>query len=265
MRSASSSTPDTARNSSEPRPVTCAIHQPNLLPRLSVLAKLAAADVWIVLDTVQAARRDWQHRTRLAHLADPERRRWLWVETRRPSGRATLIGDTTAADPSKAARRITEMIAAAYRTSPHWKTIDRIRSRTIEALTATGALTDTATASTTAMLESIGWKGSVRYASTLTARTERTDRLTDLCDAVSAGTYLCGPGGLRYIDPDRFTRIGIELVPFAAPSAEETSLVWREARQVTGLWALAAHGPAAVAEAVADLAAARGLHPPIGP
>ncbi|MCX5265887.1 WbqC family protein [Streptomyces sp. NBC_00199] len=40
----------------------CAIHQPNPFPRLSTLAKLYAADRWIVLDDVQFARRDYQHR-----------------------------------------------------------------------------------------------------------------------------------------------------------------------------------------------------------
>jgi len=32
----------------------CAIHQPNFLPRLSTLAKLYAADIWIILDDVQS-------------------------------------------------------------------------------------------------------------------------------------------------------------------------------------------------------------------
>jgi hypothetical protein len=32
------------------------IHQPNLFPRLSTLAKLFSADQWIVLDDVQFAR-----------------------------------------------------------------------------------------------------------------------------------------------------------------------------------------------------------------
>ncbi|MFE7111305.1 WbqC family protein [Streptomyces sp. NPDC057575] len=41
--------------------LVCAIHQPNLLPRLSTVAKILAADVWIVLDDVQFARRDFQH------------------------------------------------------------------------------------------------------------------------------------------------------------------------------------------------------------
>ena len=33
----------------------CAIHQPNFFPRLSTLAKLYTADIWIVLDDVQFA------------------------------------------------------------------------------------------------------------------------------------------------------------------------------------------------------------------
>ncbi|MFE6746426.1 WbqC family protein [Kitasatospora purpeofusca] len=45
-----------------------AIHRPNLLPRLSVMAKILAADVWVVLDDVQYARRDYQHRARLGAL-----------------------------------------------------------------------------------------------------------------------------------------------------------------------------------------------------
>jgi hypothetical protein len=49
----------------------CAIHQPNLFPRLTTLAKLFAADYWIVLDDVQFTRRDYQHRARLAALGDP--------------------------------------------------------------------------------------------------------------------------------------------------------------------------------------------------
>jgi WbqC-like protein family len=52
------------------RLLTCAIHQPNLFPRLSTLFKLYATDIWIVLDTVQFNHRDYQHRARLAALGD---------------------------------------------------------------------------------------------------------------------------------------------------------------------------------------------------
>jgi hypothetical protein len=37
----------------------CAIHQPNLFPRTSTVAKLLAADVWVVLDDVQFYARDY--------------------------------------------------------------------------------------------------------------------------------------------------------------------------------------------------------------
>lgn len=59
----------------------CAIHQPNLFPRLTTLAKLFAADYWIVLDDVQFTRRDYQHRARLAALGDPLQQQWLSIPT----------------------------------------------------------------------------------------------------------------------------------------------------------------------------------------
>ncbi|MFD4482794.1 WbqC family protein [Streptomyces sp. NPDC058471] len=69
----------------------CAIDQPNLFPRLSTLAKLFAADYWIVLDDVQFARRDYQHRARLAALGNPQQQQWLTLPTLLPRGRSTII------------------------------------------------------------------------------------------------------------------------------------------------------------------------------
>lgn len=77
----------------------CAVHQPNFLPRLTTPAKLFAADCWIVLDDVQFARRDYQHRARLADLDDPARQRWLTIPTHLPQGRPTLIRDAAIVEP----------------------------------------------------------------------------------------------------------------------------------------------------------------------
>ncbi|MFE0150155.1 WbqC family protein [Nonomuraea sp. NPDC059007] len=63
-----------------------AIHQPNLFPRLSTLAKLYAADRWIVLDNVQFNSRGYQHRAGLAALDDATRQRWLTLATHLPGG-----------------------------------------------------------------------------------------------------------------------------------------------------------------------------------
>ena len=47
-----------------------AIHQPNFLPRLSTLAKVCAADIWVILDDVQFSRRDYQNRCSRPPAAD---------------------------------------------------------------------------------------------------------------------------------------------------------------------------------------------------
>lgn len=98
----------------------CAIHQPNFFPRLTTLAKLFAADYWIVLDDVQFARRDYQHRARLAALDDPARRQWLTLPTHLPNGRSTAIRDAEIADPARAGRRIRHTLQHHYGASPHW-------------------------------------------------------------------------------------------------------------------------------------------------
>jgi len=63
----------------------CAIHQPNFFPRLSTLPKLFIADIWVVLDDVQFARRDYQHRCRIANSDGIER--WLTIPIHLRCGR----------------------------------------------------------------------------------------------------------------------------------------------------------------------------------
>jgi WbqC-like protein family len=86
--------------------LTCAIHQPNFFPRLSTLAKLYAADVWVILDDVQFSRRDYQHRCYLPPAGTALPARWLTVPVHLPDGRATLIKDALIADPDLAARHV---------------------------------------------------------------------------------------------------------------------------------------------------------------
>ena len=79
-----------------------AIHQPHYLPWLGYLAKWAAADVFVFLDTVQYVRNGWQNRNRIKTAAGP---RWLTVPVHARLGtplaevaspRNTLVGHGTA-------------------------------------------------------------------------------------------------------------------------------------------------------------------------
>ncbi|MEU8600605.1 WbqC family protein [Streptomyces parvulus] len=74
---------------------------------------------------MQFARRDYQHRARIATLDGLAPNRWLTIPTHRPSGRATLIRDTLIAVPAAARRGVSLILRQQYGTSPHRPALDR--------------------------------------------------------------------------------------------------------------------------------------------
>ncbi|MFD7862233.1 WbqC family protein [Streptomyces sp. NPDC059783] len=219
----------------------CAIHQPNFLPRLTTLAKLFAADYWIVLDDVQFTRRDYQHRARLADLDDPARQQWLTIPTHLPGGRSTLIRDAVIDDPDLARRRTAGMLRQHYGASPHWPALAKALDPVLDAFS-TGRTAAVAEMSTHVLLDLLGWRGQILTSSRLPARPGRSVRLADLAVATGARTYLCGTGGMTYLNPSPFTAQNIAVAPFRPP----TTGIWSTGRRFSALWALAALGPQAL-------------------
>ena len=180
----------------------CAIHQPNFLPRLSTLAKIYAADIWIILDDVQFTRRDYQHRCYLAQVpGTPFPGRWLTIPVHLPGGRATLIKDVRLAEPALTAKRTSGILRHYYRYAPHRSDILDLISGIEEAITSTERLADVSEHATITLLRLLNWPGTICRSSDIPARDGRSERLADLTRAVGAATYLCGTGGSRYLDP----------------------------------------------------------------
>lgn len=235
-----------------PRPMrSCAIHQPNLLPRLSTLAKLYAAHVWVVLDDVQFARQDYQHRARLGALHVPERQQWLSLETHLPNGRATLIRDAQLSDPERAIRRLLQLPAQHYHMSSHWPQVQAALAASVVPGGGNVGTAAIAEASTVALLRHLGWRGTVVRSSDLASSSGRSARLADLTVAVGADTYLCGTGGMRYLDNRPFNQRDLRVYPFRPPTT--TDRLWAEATKISAVWAIARFGPARVRIALDDL------------
>ncbi|MFE2885524.1 WbqC family protein [Streptomyces sp. NPDC059272] len=222
----------------------CAIHQPNLLPRLSTLAKLYAADVWVILDDVQFVRRDYQHRARLAALDAPERQHWLSLETHLPQGRATLIRDARLVDPQRAARRLRQLPAQHYHSSPHWRLLHAALEPVVRTAAESVATATVAEATTQALLDLLDWRRTIVRSSDLAVSSDRSARLADLTAAADADIYLCGTGGLRYLDYRPFVKRKLDVYAFRPPIATEG--IWTSAAKISALWALAAYGPSTV-------------------
>ncbi|WP_333482412.1 WbqC family protein [Streptomyces sp. RPT161] len=168
----------------------CAIHQPNLFPRLTTLAKLFAADYWIVLDDVQFARRDYQHRTRLAALEDPQRRQWLTIPTHLPRGRQTPVCEAVIAAPAGWRRRLAQMLPHYYRASLHWLAIGRALAPVLDLFTTTDKTAEVAETSTRLSLDfSAGLAGSSAAATCLLGPADRGDSPTSPMPPAPGATY----------------------------------------------------------------------------
>ncbi|MEU6350157.1 WbqC family protein [Streptomyces sp. NPDC047072] len=237
----------------------CVIHQPNLFPRLTTLAKLFAADYWIVLDDVQFARRDYQHRARLAALDDPARQQWLTIPAHLPDGRPTLIRDVLIDDAVRARRRTRGMLRQHYGNSPHWPSLARALGPVLDAF-ATGRTATVAEMSTRVLLDLLGWQGHIFSSSRLAARPGRSQRLADLAATTGAGAYLCGTGGLTYLDPLPFTDHGIGVLPFQVPTVG----LWQRARSLSAAHPLMLLGPERLGAELRDIASRhrRRMHSP---
>jgi hypothetical protein len=240
------------------RPVRlCAIHQPNFLPRLNTLAKLFAADYWIVLDDVQFARRDYQHRARIAPLDRPDLAHWLSLATHLPDGRATLIRDARLVDPQHSRDRTAQAIRHCYRRSRHWQQISTILDHVLEGFTGSDRTGVVAENSTRALLDLLGWRGEIIRSSRLPAGRERSQRLADLAAVTGASTYLCGPGGLRYLDHGPFKAADVRVEPFLTP----TEGLWSGSRRLSALYTLSELGATGLASALAETAAWKSTPP----
>ncbi|WP_408954298.1 WbqC family protein [Kribbella solani] len=220
----------------------CAIHQPNFLPRLSALAKILSADVWVVLDDVQFCRRDYQHRAKLAPMESPEAWRWLTLPVHLPQGQRTEIRRVELADPCESARRVSCVLARELGGGPMWPALRPCLVEVVTRLRESKLLHEVAELSTRKLLEIAGWQGEIVRSSDFDVTPERSARLAYLTRAVQADTYLCGTGGRRYLDESAFTRIGVAVEYFDTPSWL-TPEVWTSGKGLSAVCALAHREP----------------------
>lgn len=216
----------------------CAIHQPNFFPRLRTLAKLYAADVWVVLDDVQFCRRDYQHRARFGQLHDPSVQQWLSLNVHLSHGRATRINEARLVEPELCQRRVDGMVTQYFARSPYWHRLQAPLEEVVTRIGKTDYLNEVAEISTRVLLDFLGWRGKIVHSSDFAVRHGRSERLADLTKAVGVTTYLCSTGGARYLDEGQFTDMGIR-VEYAQQPAWIADDLWQRGQNLSVLWAMA--------------------------
>jgi hypothetical protein len=126
------------------------------------------------------------------------------------------------------------MLQQHYRSSPHWPTFRRELSVILDLFAATDKTAEIAEASTRLLLGLLGWEGQILRSSRLPARRGRSQRLADLAQATGARPYLCGTGGLKYLESGLFAARRIDVIPFRTP----TTGLWEAGREASAIRSL---------------------------
>ncbi len=180
------------------------IHQPQFLPWLGYLDKIDQTDLFIMLETVQFKKNEWQNRNRIRTSKGWQ---WLTVPVLHHFGqRIDEVLINPASEWKAQHLRALEMHYARAPYRNHY--LSQLRELYSRPWT---KLSDLNKAVVQWLLKAYGITTPIQHASDHQSRDEPTDRLIDLCRAVGATEYLAGPGAEHYMDTPRFEASGIRL------------------------------------------------------
>jgi hypothetical protein len=215
--------------------VRVAIHQPNFLPRLKVLQKLAAADTWVVLDSVQYCDREWQNRARIVAMHGKCRSYWLSVPVHQPDGQQTLIRDITIVDPDSTARLIRRTLLHSFRRAPYWNVIDRFLA-SVDSQLAAESLTQLCVDTTSELLRMAGREPKLVLASSLSVTGNASVLMAAICRNLHADVYLADSGARTYLQVEDFDGIDVLWQDWAEPQERWNGIDdWRNVSSVNYL------------------------------
>jgi hypothetical protein len=189
-----------------------AIHQPQFLPWLGYLDKLDRVDVFILLDTVQFKKNEWQNRNRIRTAQG-----WQYLTVPILHEFPQRLDRVRINNQTDWRRKHLQALDIHYGKAPFY---DRHAKAFRDLYACDWELVATLNAATVGVLaEAFGITTRIVKASQFEAREEQSARLLDLCKAVGGDRYLAGGGGRDYMDVAQFEAAGIavEFQDFAHP------------------------------------------------
>lgn len=186
------------------RLTTVAIHQPQYLPWLPYLAKVAAADTFVFLDDVQFQKNGVQNRNQIKTAQGAT---WLTVPVR--ASLSATIAETTTADARWPARHL-RAIEQNYARAP-WR--DEVLSGLQPILSEpTDNLAELNIRVCTWMFNWLGLSARLVRSSQWPSAATREERVIELCRNTHARAYLSGRGASVYQRATHFDEHGISLM-----------------------------------------------------
>ncbi len=183
----------------------CAIHQPQFMPWLGYLDKIARCDKFVFLDNVQFKKNEFQNRNRILVAGQTH---WMTVPVEFRFG-DTLAEVAVCADP-KWRVKLTRTVEQQYRKAPHFDAhMPGFADLIAQPWPNLAALN---IASVRWLLQAFGMQADLCCSSDFEGLSaDPTRRLVDLCLRVGADAYLSGSGGRKYLNERLFAESGLAL------------------------------------------------------
>lgn len=190
-------------------PRLAAIHQPNFFPWLGYFNKIARADVFVVLDDVQAQKTgsNWSTRVRLAIAGEA---RWVTAPMRRPAhGVQTLAQARWADEPWR--DKLLKTLQLHYAKAPCFpEAMPLLEPLITNPEPGVAAYNLHAVRAITAAL---GLPDRFALASAFGVSATATQRLVELVRSAGCDAYLAGGGAEGYQEDELFAAAGLGLQP----------------------------------------------------
>lgn len=183
------------------------IHQPEHLPWLGFFHKMAECDVYVLLDSVQFTKNNYQNRNRL--IDQNGKVFWSTVPVRMTGHIDKRIADMELDNTQPWPRKVWARIADAYRRHPYFAAL----GPELEAIFLGGhtLLVDLNLALIEFFRRQLEITVPMVRSSTLDVTGSRSALLLSICQNLGADTYLSGPSGREYLDTVLFEAGGVAL------------------------------------------------------
>ena len=183
------------------------VHQPQYLPWLGYLDKIARSDAFVYLDTVQYKAREWQNRNK---IRTKDGTMWLTVPVLSKGLGLQPICDVRIDNSFHWQKDHWSSLRCWYGSSPYFERYQPffkdVYARHWD------RLIDLNIHISCFLLKEFGITTPVYMESELGTTGRSTERIIELCQKVKARVYFTGLGGHNYLDENKFVEAGIKLI-----------------------------------------------------
>lgn len=186
---------------------TVAIHQPNFIPPAGYFAKMLAADVFILLDSVDYTKNNWTNRNRIKGANGVQ---WLTVPVLTHGRLGQKITEVEINNKERWQHRHWYTISSCYRKAAYFaRYAERIEELYRISFQRLGEWNERWLHW---IYDELGASARLVRSSELTGiKGEGSELIASLCAAVKADIYISGVGGRHYLDLDHMVSIGVEV------------------------------------------------------